>query len=153
MTLENLNQNVRFVNFMRINKNWVLLLFCLSFFAGCSKNTTNDSIIDEDAFVDVLVDIHLADATLVVKGYKTITDSTTIRLFYNDILVKHNVTQKQIQNTLEYYAKKPKRFDDIYKQVSEKIVKLEEEYDKSSGKKKDDGKLDIKDKRIIEEYE
>lgn len=138
---------------MWLNKYCVLLLCCFVLLIGCSKNSSSDTIIDEDTFVNLLVDIHMADATLVVKGYKINSDSTTIRLFYNDVLVEHNVTQKQIQNTFEYYTKKPKKFENIYEQVSEKIVKLEEEYDKSIEKNMSKKNRDAKENRNIEDEE
>jgi len=109
-------------------RNLVLLFIGFVLFFGCSKNYGDNPIIGNDKFVDILVDIHLADATLVVKGYRINTDSTQIRLFYNDVLIKHKVTQKQIQNTFEYYAKKPKEFEHLYEEVSERIVKMEQQY-------------------------
>jgi len=101
---------------------------------GCSKQN-NDNIIDESKFINVLADIHLADATLAVEGYRVSSDSSKIKLFYNSILIKHNVSQKQIKNTFEYYTKNPRKFEKIYKKVSGKIVKLESEYDESMAKK------------------
>lgn len=116
-------------------KKNILLIFSFILFYSCSINSSDNEIINEDKFIDVLVDIHLADATLVVKGLKINTDSTKIRLFYNDVLVKHNVTQKQIENTLLLYSEDPRDFEKIYEKVSEKIVKLEGEYEESIEKK------------------
>ena len=62
---------------------------------------------------------------------RTIASNTVTH--FGDVTAK---TQKQIQNMLEYYTKKPKKFDKVYEQVSEKIVKLEEEYEKSIDKTK-----------------
>ena len=108
------------------NKLLTILIFSVLTFS-CSKTKSNQNIIEKSKFIDVLVDIHIADATLVVKGFRPRTDSTKIRLYYNDVLLKHNVTQKQIQNTFKFYSRNPKKFEAIYEQVSEKIVKLEEE--------------------------
>jgi uncharacterized protein (UPF0276 family) len=88
----------------------------------------NNNIIDEDTFIDVLVDIHIADAIIVVNGLKINTDSTQIRQYYHDVLVKYDITQVQLQQTLVYYAKNPRDFERLYKKVSEKIVKQEEEF-------------------------
>lgn len=126
----NLDQKERFVNSM-VRKSYlgVVILIVILWF-GCSKATDNSAIIEESKFVDVLVDIHIADATLVVKGFRINTDSAEISLFYNDVLLKHKVTQKQIQNTFSYYSDNPKKFEQVYERVSEKIVKREEEYKK-----------------------
>ena len=137
---------------MGLYKLGLILLF-IGLVAGCSKQTTSDEIIDEDVFIDVLVDIHMADAILVVKGYRIHTDSTAIRLFYNDVLIEHSVTQKQLENTFEYYTKNPKKFEKVYDQVSEKIVKLEEENKKNNENRiaKDKEELDEKRKRYDNE--
>ena len=95
---------------------------------SCNINLLNDdNIIPEDAFIDVLVDIHIVDATIIVKGLRINTDSTIIKLYYNDIFLKHNVTQKQIQQTFEYYTSKPRSFEKLYEKVSEQIAKREED--------------------------
>ena len=119
---------------MKLNKLLTILIISI-LIIGCSKNPSNETRIEESKFIDVLVDIHLADAILVVKGYRVRTDSTKIRLFYNDVLLNHNVTQKQIQNTFKFYASNPKKFEAIYEQVSERIIKLEEENKKENIKK------------------
>jgi hypothetical protein len=107
---------------------WIsVIIIFTTMFMGC-VNIDNKDIINEDKFVDVLVDIHMADAIIVVKGYKINADSTKIRLYYNQVLVKHNVTQKQIENTFKYYTHKPKEFEKLYKVVSEKVAKKQEKY-------------------------
>jgi hypothetical protein len=111
---------------------FIFILLFILFVYGCSDNKNNNSVIlDEDTFVDVLVDIHLTDAILNANRYRVNKDSVVIHLYYNDVLTKHNVTQKQIQNTIDYYTNHSKKFEKIYDKVSEKIVKLEEEYNKS----------------------
>jgi len=115
---------------------FTVILFFVQFIYGCSSCKKNEAVIlDEDTFVDVLVDIHLADAILHANKYRINRDSVKIHLYYNDVLIKHNVTQKQIQNTIGYYTNHPKKFEKIYNKVSEKIVKLEEEYNKNVEKK------------------
>ncbi len=114
---------------------YLITILTIVLLQSCS-NQNNSNIINEDKFVDILVDIHMADATLAVKGYSVTSDSTRIRLFYSDVLKKHNVSQKQIKNTIDYYTSNTKQFVKVYKQVSEKIVKLENEYNESTAKKK-----------------
>ena len=95
---------------------------------ACSSNILrNHNVLEEEQFIDVLVDIHFADAIIVVKGLRVDTDSTNIRLYYSHVLAKHNTTQKQLKATFEYYSQKPRKFEKLYEKVSERIVKLEEE--------------------------
>ncbi|MDA3893906.1 MAG: DUF4296 domain-containing protein [Salinivirgaceae bacterium] len=121
----------------------LFLLLIAGFLFSCSEESMNGNIIKRDTFIKVLTDIHMADATLVVKGFRVRTDSTRIRLFYNDVLMEYNVTQKQIQNTLKYYTSNPKKFEKVYEKVSENIVKLEEQFEENN-------KEEIKKKELIE---
>jgi len=108
----------------------VIFVFLLGVFS-CS-NSKNNNIIDEKKFINILVDIHMADATIVVKGLRIKSDSAQIRLLYNDIFSKYNITQKQIDNTFTYYSKKPLLLDRLYSKVSEKIIKKEDNYKKNN---------------------
>lgn len=127
MILDNLVQNVRSDRVMKF-KFIIVFALILAFSTSCSDGTDKLSVIDEDKFVNVLTDIHMADATLAIKGFRINSDSTRVRLFYNDVLMEYNVTQKQIHNTFSYYTKNPKEFEDVYEKVSANIVKLEKEY-------------------------
>jgi hypothetical protein len=104
----------------------VLFIFVSSLF-GCSTHEDKD-IIDQDKFVDILADIHIADAVIVVKGLRINSDSAQIKALYNDVFLKYNITQKQLDKTFEFYSKKPIKLDRLYNRVSEKIVKMEDSY-------------------------
>ncbi len=117
---------------MRTKITTIIIFVGISILFGCSRSSGSQGILNKSKFVDVLVDIHMADAVLSVEGYRIYSDSTKIRLYYNDVLKKHNVTQQQIENTLKYYSKNPRQFENVYKEVSEKIGKLEEEYEKKN---------------------
>jgi response regulator RpfG family c-di-GMP phosphodiesterase len=104
---------------------------------SCSRGSSNYSIIGEEKMVDVLVDIHMADATLNVANLRVVADTSIIKLYYSDVLKKHNFTQKQFDNSIKYYSSKPKDFEKIYEKVSEKLAKLESEFQEKSSRDKD----------------
>jgi hypothetical protein len=109
---------------------------------SCSFLSSENTIIDQDTMVDVLVDIHLADAILGGSSLRINRDTLEIKMYYDNILMKHHITQKQIDNSLKHYAKDIKKFEDIYLQVSEKLSKMESEYQKNATLEKEKIKQD-----------
>jgi hypothetical protein len=99
----------------------LLIAICL-LFISCSQTE-----ISREKFIDLLVDIHLADGYLSNQGYRIDAERGKINEGYTYILNKHQVTQKQFINTLEYYSRHTEQYDEIYNQVIEKLTRLETE--------------------------
>jgi hypothetical protein len=93
-------------------KNIVIIFFFTLFILSCSK----DDILPEDKFVDIYIDILVAQDTL---SDSSISNDSLKTL----ILKKHNVTDSVFIKTIEYYNynsdKWEKFFDDAIKQVEE----------------------------------
>jgi hypothetical protein len=123
---------------MRIWLVSILLLCTIS----CSNNEDNQKIIDKNTMIEVLVDIHLADATLSIANLKINRDTSEIELYYGDVLKKYRITQNQIDNSLKYYTSRPKEFEKIYEKVSEKLAKMESEFLQKQPKNEDPVKGD-----------
>jgi hypothetical protein len=99
----------------------LLIGICL-FLISCNKTD-----ISREKFVDLLVDIHLADGYLSNQGYRIDAERGKINEGYIYILNKHQVTQKQFMNTLKYYSEHTEQYDAIYNQVIEKLTRLQTE--------------------------
>jgi len=93
-------------------KNIAVIFFFSVFILSCSK----DDILPEDKFVDIYIDILVAQDTL---SDSSISNDSLKTL----ILKKHNVTDSVFIKTIEYYNynydKWEKFFDDAIKQVEE----------------------------------
>lgn len=85
-------------------------------------------LINEEDLVNVLVDIHFADAVVSIKGYRVMQDSLTINLLYDDILKKHDISRKQFDQTIQYYSKNVNKYDRIYDQVLEILSKKQKQF-------------------------
>jgi hypothetical protein len=123
---------------MRLLLFSIILLVTIS----CSNNEDNQKIIDKSTMIEVLVDIHLADATLSIANLKINRDTSEIELYYGDVLKKYRITQNQIDNSLKYYTSRPKEFEKIYEKVSEKLAKMESEFLQKQPKNEDPVKGD-----------
>lgn len=105
--------------------------------ASCSLIPADDGdIIERNKFVDVLVDIHLADAIIAEKGYRVVSDSLIIGQYYDDVMKKHSISRKEFDNTIEYYTSKGLEYKHVYNDVVEKLTTLQNEFDEIN---KDEG--------------
>ena len=127
------------MNLITILKSSLIFTFlvCMS---GCSDSTPSTDALGEDEMVELLVDIHMADAILAVSNFKIKRDTVVIEHYYNDVLKKHHTTQKQIENSIKYYSKKPRKFEKIYVQVSDKLSKMESGFQQKGTAKPDSTK-------------
>lgn len=95
----------------------IFLVLCLM--VSCNSR----HILSRRQMVDVLVDLHHADATLAAMGYNYGHDED-LRRCYFVVLEKHGITQAQFDSSLVWYTKHPERFDKIYPKV---VARLEED--------------------------
>lgn len=92
---------------MRNKVLYVLLLILLS---GCSMRPWG--VLSHDEMVAVLLDVHVAEAAM------KIVDSRAKRIekqeYYNQVFEKHNITKRQFDKSLDWYARHPKLLVEIY---------------------------------------
>lgn len=84
-----------------------------------------DDLLSEDSLINVLVDIHMADAiisqsTFVNEEKKTFTYSA-----YGNIFKKHNISKTRFETSLGYYSASPDELHKIYEKVLAKMSELE----------------------------
>jgi len=97
------------------------LFFLLVMHAIACNNLKRKYILPEDKFVDVLVDIHLADAIALenepsYSGFRL--DSAGL---YGSVFAKHAVTRAQFDSSVNYYSARPEEFQVIYNKVTGKL--------------------------------
>jgi hypothetical protein len=93
-------------------KNITIICLLIVFIFSCSK----DDIIPEDKFINIYIDILVAQDTL--------TDNSISNDYLKTlILQKYNITDSIYTNTIEYYNNNPDKwgriFEDAIKQVEE----------------------------------
>ncbi len=93
-------------------KGVVLFLFSLLYLA-CQNNLNTP--ISEEKMIDVLVDVHTAEAMTESESQR-VRDSMA-PIYYTQIFEKHGVTRKDFDSTMVIYAHNPERFDSVYSKV------------------------------------
>src|SRR6476646_7295037 len=91
---------------------------------GSKTNSVPSRIIPKDKMVDVLVDIHLAEAASDNHGLTKPEINLMMASRYDTIFQKHEITFEQFKSSYDYYMNHPDEFSDIYSEVVNKLTTL-----------------------------
>lgn len=109
------------------NKLSIRIVFILGFILIlCACENRPRGVLSQNNMANVLIDMHLIDASLSEKGLNYSHYSTKAS-YYNYILKKNGVTQAEFDSSLVWYTKNPKRFENVYIQVNEKLTRFQKE--------------------------
>jgi len=104
---------------------YLLILLLVVGTVSC-RSAHKKYILSKKVFVDVLVDVHLADG----MAEKNMDLSSTFLLdsaaLYNSVFQKHKITRAQFDSTMHYYSTKPEDFAKLYNKVIARIKIMDE---------------------------
>jgi hypothetical protein len=109
----------------------ILLFFSLFWIVSCDKPVVEkpENLIKEDKMVEMLKDIHLAEATFSNRRYQdTLLSKSSSANFYYSVLDKYQVSDSVFEQSFIYYASQPKKFEKMYRQVMNKLNEMEQEF-------------------------
>lgn len=95
----------------KIDNTLIYILLCG--FMACQSDLA--APIAQDKLIKVLVDIHTAEGLLETET-QNIRDSMT-RIYYAQILEKHQTNQVDFDSTMAIYSRNPIQFDTVYNRV------------------------------------
>lgn len=84
--------------------------------------------------IEMLVDIHLAEATYNKFRRDSIMENNSSANFYYSVLEKYQVPDSVFEQSLIFYASVPKNFENMYRKVMTSLSETEQEY---SGRKEE----------------
>ena len=93
-----------------------------------------EPLIKEKQMIQMLVDIHIAEATYQKFRYDSIMKNNNSANFYYSVLDKYQVADSVFEKSFIYYASVPKEFERMYRQVMNELSETEQEY---SGRKEE----------------
>ena len=93
-----------------------------------------DDLIREKDMIDMLVDIHLAEATYNKFRYDSIMQNNSSVNFYYSTLAKYEVPDSVFEQSYIYYASQPKDFEKMYRKVMSRLSEMEQSF---SGRKQE----------------
>lgn len=96
----------------------VLLIATAVGIVSCNKDKLPEGVLDEKAMVELLTEMHTADAYFkVTTGSEYDTLIGEINYTYNQIFKKHGTTKENFEKSMDYYSKNPKKFRAMYEKV------------------------------------
>lgn len=116
-------------------KNVILIFILLVFVVvSCDEPAVPkpENLIKEKQMIEMLADIHLAEATFVRFRYDSAMVHSKSADFYYSVLDKYQVQDSLFEQSFVYYASTPKSFEEMYRKVMNELSALEQEY---SGRK------------------
>jgi hypothetical protein len=119
-----------------MKKTLIILAFIVTTFVSCDKPVIEKPrhLVKEKQMVNMLVDIHLAEATFNRMRYDTLFRNSSSVNFYYSVLAKYEVPDSVFERSFVYYASNPKNFEKMYRQVMNKLGETEQGF---SGRKND----------------
>ena len=112
----------------------ILYFFLLLVFISCDKTAIEKpkNLIKEKKMIEMLFDIHMAEATFNHMRYDTIIRNSSSANFYYSVLDKYQIPDSVFEKSYVFYASNPVDFEEMYRKVMAKLSETEQEY---SGRK------------------
>jgi len=119
-----------------MKKTGLILALLISIFVSCDREVIQkpDHLVKEKKMIDMLVDIHLAEATFNHMRNDSIVKKSSSANFYYSVLAKYEVPDSVFERSFMYYASNPKNFEEMYREVMNKLNVIEQGF---SGRKND----------------
>jgi peptide subunit release factor RF-3 len=117
-------------------KRIAIILALFSMFFACDNSVIKkpNHLISEKQMINMLYDIHLAEATYNKMRNDSIVRKSSSANFYYSILAKYEVADSVFEKSFVYYASVPKNFEKMYREVMTKLSETEQGF---SGRKND----------------
>lgn len=93
-----------------------ILIFIFALFS-CSNKQNGKQILSQKDFVNLLVDLHLADALATDHAVSIITGDLDSLTIYTSVLDKYNADKSVFDATLKWYSEHPDKFAEVYDEV------------------------------------
>jgi len=110
---------------------FIIILFILVAFVSCEEPPAEKPkhLIKENQMIDMMVDVHLAQATYNNRHRQdSLLTQTTATDFYYSVLDKYNVPDSVFEKSFIYYASNPKKFEKMYREVTNKLNEMQQEF-------------------------
>jgi len=107
-------------------KKIVFFLIILLIIAGCRRDPMPSDAINRKTFIDMMVDIHIAESMYIEKN-RIELDSLKSKSMYLSVLKKYNVSEEKMMVTTLYYSRHPKEYDKILTEVLSKMTVMIDE--------------------------
>ncbi|HSH19667.1 MAG TPA: DUF4296 domain-containing protein [Draconibacterium sp.] len=119
-----------------MKKTGIILALLIYILVSCDNSVIKkpDNLVKEKQMIDMLIDIHIAEATYNRMRYDSIVRNSSSANFYYSVLEKYETPDSVFEKSFLYYASNPKNFEKMYREVMNKLSETEQSF---SGRKND----------------
>jgi hypothetical protein len=117
-----------------MKKTAIILALLVYIFVSCDNKVIDkpNQLIKEKQMIDMLYDLHIAEATYNRMRYDSIVKNSSSANFYYSVLEKYETPDSVFEKSFIYYSSTPKNFEKMYREVMNKLSESEQSY---SGRK------------------
>ncbi|MFN8278507.1 MAG: DUF4296 domain-containing protein [Chitinophagales bacterium] len=98
-------------------RSWILVLVFLWSSCKEGKERIPSDVVQRDTMVQILSDIHIADAVVEKKSSAERPDTALTEGMYQQIFQHHGITRQQFYSSYHYYEQHPALMNELYPDV------------------------------------
>lgn len=106
----------------------MFLMAVVMWVAGCrnpAKEAPPPGVMSKEAFTDLLFDLHLADGWFALRRAQGDDPKVLAYRLYDSVFALHQVSRKQFEHSMEWYAARPQVLDKIYDELIHRVNTLQ----------------------------
>ena len=92
-----------------------------------SGSNPPENLIDDDIFISILVDMHIANSQSLKPSEDGMQPKRNLYLMHDYIFTKHEIVRADYDSTVSYHMKFPDRYAKLYESVLNQLSKIEGE--------------------------
>ena len=106
---------------------YFLLVISIALFLSCSKKAIviPPDVIPEKQMIEVMTDVHLAEATKNLPLLPQDTSTHAISEYYNFIFNKYHITKDKFQKKFDFYKSNPELMEEVYSEVLSRLSEMQ----------------------------
>jgi len=108
----------------------IIIFIAIGLLISCSNKKVPEYVIPHNDMVEIIVDMHLADALFSVTNIRRdlvkqeITRNDTVD-YYDEIFYHYGYTRKDFDTSVYYYSEHINEYDDIYQEVLNRLNEMD----------------------------
>jgi hypothetical protein len=104
----------------------LIILLNLLVLISCGDNEDKPKdLLTREQMTDVLIDIHMTESALTLKSFSRDSSLVLFQLYKEEIFKRKKITEKQFQDSYNYYSIHSAGLDKIYEVVIDSLAVME----------------------------